>query len=329
MIIAHAVLEILDLRNSTYKFSDTELDFTKDLTNEYVTKIIEKIKKNASKREGEFNDSSELKKTLQTFGKDTNFPEFAKIVSKQFIDTLNKSETYISSDLLIVEYREDNLDNLAFIFLDNEQAVTHAIYDVEGKSSNQITKSLELLPQSALKINTFLIVSIPSLKFYAVEKLRKINGVKHKVLEENVMDATFKPSTNDIYKAVKQEVQKLSASDGLDKTEAIVNAKEHFNRHMDEQYIDIVQLADDVFKNQSVKQEFISNLKKRGIPETAPLEYDLVMNKTKNQKIKTDTGIELVIPNDYFKDNQNVEIKDNPDGTMTIEIKNFTKIISR
>ena len=213
--------------------------------------------------------------------------------------------------------------------LDNEEAITHAIYKNEGVSSNQLTKSLELLPQSALKINTFMIISLPSLKFYSVEKLRKIDGVKHKVLEENVIDATFKPSTNDIYKAVKQEVLKLSEADGIDKTEALVNAKEHFNRHMDEEYLDVVQLADDVFKNESVRKEFVSNLKKKGINETEPLEYDLVSNKTKNSKIKTDTGIELTIPNDYFKDNSNLEIKDNGDGTMSIEIKNFTKIISR
>ena len=329
MIIAHAVLEILDLRNSQYIYSDSELDFTKDLTNEYVTKIIEKIKKNASKREGEFRETSELRKTLQTFSQDTNFTEFAKLVSKQFVEALKKSETYISSDLLVVEYRENNEDNLAFIFLDNEQAITHIMYQNEGKTNNQITKSLDLLPQSSLKINTFMIVSLPSLKFYSVEKLRKIDGVKHKVLEENVVDATFKPSTNDIYKAVKNAVVKLSEADGLDKTEAIVNAKEHFNRHMDEEYLDIVSLADDVFKNDSVKKEFIDDLKKKGINETEPLEYELVSNKTKNSKIKTDTGIELTIPNDYFLNKDNIEIKDNDDGTMTIEIKNFTRIISR
>jgi nucleoid-associated protein YejK len=128
MIIAHAVLEILDLRNSQYVYSDSELDFTKDLTNEYVTKIIEKIKKNASKREGEFRETSELRKTLQTFTQDTNFTDFAKIISQQFVEALKKSETYISSDLLVVEYRENNEDNLAFVFLDNEQAITHIMY---------------------------------------------------------------------------------------------------------------------------------------------------------------------------------------------------------
>ena len=68
-----------------------------------------------------------------------------------------------------------------------------------------------------------------------------------------------------------------------------------------EKYIDILSLADDVFKNESVKKEFVSNLKKKGINETEPLEHtyssEWSYNDTKHYHACTDEGY-----SDLFKD---------------------------
>lgn len=49
----------------------------------------------------------------------------------------------------------------------------------------------------------------------------------------------------------------------------------------------------------------------------------------KNQKIRTDTGIELSFPTAYFENPDKIEFINNPDGTISIEIKHVGKITNR
>jgi len=328
MIITHACLEILDLRTSSYKFSDTELDFSKDLTHEYVEKIIEKVNKNSSKRIGTFHEDSKIKNLVKTYDS-ANFVSFSKDIAKIFLDTLKAAGILESSDLLVVEYREDSNTFLGLILLENQEGITHESLLSDGQISNTITKNVYILPTSGLRINTFLLISLPDLNFYSVEKFREIDGIKKKVLEESIVNATFHPSTNEVYKAIKDEAKKISEESGEDAIQTLSNVKNYIYNHAANDEIDIKDLADNLFTNETNKKDFKEHLALRGVSLNEPLEYNLVENKVKNQKIKTDTGIELIVPSEFFKDNNNLEIITNPDGTMTIQIKNFTKIIGR
>lgn len=327
MIIAHACLEILDLRTSTHKYSETELDFTRDLTSEYVTKIIEKVNKNPNKRVGSFNDESKLKKCLLEYDP-KNFIESSKKIADVFLDILNKNGIKTCQDLLVCEYRVEDLTYLGLILLENIEAITHENIMINNLESNQFTKNVYILPESVMKINTFMIISLPDLNFYSCEKLKEIEGNKRKVIEESI-DAKYHPSTNEIMKSIKDEAKRISEETGIDYLETMSNVNSFIFQKTSDNNINIKDLADAAFTDESIKKEFKANLSLKGVSEAEPIEYELISEKVKNQKIKTDTGIELIIPQEFFKDNSNVEIKNNPDGTMSIEIKNFTKLISR
>ena len=49
----------------------------------------------------------------------------------------------------------------------------------------------------------------------------------------------------------------------------------------------------------------------------------------RNHKIKTDTGIEITFPADLFQNTEYIEFINNPDGTISIELKNIGKIINQ
>jgi len=53
------------------------------------------------------------------------------------------------------------------------------------------------------------------------------------------------------------------------------------------------------------------------------------LRTTRNHKIKTDTGIEITFPVDYTHDQRYIDFINNPDGTISIEIKNVGKIINK
>ncbi|WP_405352536.1 hypothetical protein [Ruminococcus sp.] len=50
---------------------------------------------------------------------------------------------------------------------------------------------------------------------------------------------------------------------------------------------------------------------------------------SKSQKIKTDTGIEITVPVEYFEDDRYIEFINNNDGTISIALKNIGKLINR
>lgn len=325
MLIAHAIINTLDFFTGSVKKSNNELDFTKDLTDAYVNKIVKKVLASSTKRKGKFNDTSKLYNLVKTFNKDTNFVSFSHQISDLFFEELSKSDSYLRTDILTLEYRENNDDVLTIILLENEESII-----VSNDDDNiQLSKNLNNLPTNVNSIKTFILIDLKNFDFYSSEKFKLVEGVKHKIVEENIVDASFEPSTSDIYKTIKKEAMAINESDSIKEVETLAKLKQHINNHSDSPNLDVVELAEDLFKDKNEQQEFLNNVKLKGVNENASLEYNLVSNKTLNSKIKTDTGIELTIPNDYFSDTNNVEIKDNSDGTFSIIIKNVTKLSGR
>ena len=66
-----------------------------------------------------------------------------------------------------------------------------------------------------------------------------------------------------------------------------------------------------------------------GIPAEVKLDRDFAIKKGRNHKIKTDTGIELLFPVDYFENKDFIEFINKPDGTISIELKNIGKIMNK
>ena len=52
------------------------------------------------------------------------------------------------------------------------------------------------------------------------------------------------------------------------------------------------------------------------------------MKKGRSQKIKTDTGIEITFPAEYAGNDDFIEFINQPDGTISIAVKNIGKIKS-
>ena len=49
----------------------------------------------------------------------------------------------------------------------------------------------------------------------------------------------------------------------------------------------------------------------------------------RSHKIKTDTGIEITFPSEYIENTDFIQFINNPDGTLSIELKNIGKIVNK
>ena len=90
------------------------------------------------------------------------------------------------------------------------------------------------------------------------------------------------------------------------------------------------EIAEELFAEKPLaKAEFKEELKKQGVPTAIEVEYVKPTRSDKVQKIKTDKGIEIIIPVDYMNTKEFVEFKNQPDGTISIQLKNITHITSK
>ena len=63
--------------------------------------------------------------------------------------------------------------------------------------------------------------------------------------------------------------------------------------------------------------------------ERITVNKETLLKKVINHKLKTDTGIELTIPAEYFDNTEFIEFNHAEDGSLFITIKNISRIINR
>ena len=100
--------------------------------------------------------------------------------------------------------------------------------------------------------------------------------------------------------------------------------KETINEGKD---IDMKEIAEEVFyQTPEAKLAYVAEIENQGIEKPVQNSNWVKMPLKKTQKIKTDTGIEITIPLDYYNNKDYIEVINMPDGRLAIQIKNIGNI---
>ena len=78
-----------------------------------------------------------------------------------------------------------------------------------------------------------------------------------------------------------------------------------------------------------VWDNLIRHLEEQGFEAPVQMDQEQTLKKVAKHKLKTDTGIELTIPTDYFDNTQYLEFNNCEDGTISITIKHVASIVNR
>ena len=95
--------------------------------------------------------------------------------------------------------------------------------------------------------------------------------------------------------------------------------------------INVGKISEKIYGNApEIKEEFDAKMEKYHMEkaEVAP-QNEATTKKFEKQYLKTDTGIEINIPMEQYQDANQVEFLTNPDGTISVLIKNINKISTR
>lgn len=331
IIIRNAIVHILDSTIGMPVLSDTLLELGPDL-NDFLRGHIYKIASSDDVKSCQFNkEESAVYNIILEFNEE-NLIQISQDLSNHLYMIMNQNIDITPADLLVVTYQVNSTMHLALLKMNYKESYIHITgSDVYG-NTNDIIKQKATLPSESTKLSEAVLINLSDYSIELVEKKYEINGVKTNYLSKIFLQCMSKlsPKTklNIVTKAVEQIHQKYYEED-FDKH---MEAKSILhNEYIEQGSINISSLGEKIFKdNIEVREDFDQKLEKYNIEadEVKPRNKQTT-KKFEKQFLTTDTGIEINIPMDQYNNKKNVEFITNPDGTISVIIKNINHIISK
>jgi len=325
-------LHILDFNSDICVFSQKELDLSNNEICAYITKHIEHIQSDDARKQGAFINGSLFRECLQNYiSSNATFIDFTNIIANKLYDQVSVSDKRDSIDFMVVDFTNENISHIALLLLTNKVAYTHQVINDAGNIHNEIIKHHAILPSTAQKVDSYAIIRCDDLSINFSDKKRMIDGKDIFILPELLLQSTSTISSKEAIKLVNQITTRIAEEHGQNTTVALSKAKNFLVENAEiSSSFSPAELGREVFADsETMQDEFERRISESELPPDIRIEKSFAIRTGRNHKIKTDTGIEITFPVEYFENRQYIEFVNNPDGTISIELKNIGKIINR
>ena len=191
-------------------------------------------------------------------------------------------------------------------------------------NSNSVIKQKAILPGENQKLAEAALIDMTDKNLKIIEKKYDVNGVKTNYFSQLFLQCHGSLSPKSklaiVAKAV-DDVQKKFYHES-EQFEVQMETKSIINQALEEDGgFAVPVLIDKIFKEQEeMKEQVIEKLEPQN-PATT--------RKYGKQNLITDTGIEIRIPMEQYQNKDKVDFITNPDGTISVLIKNVGSIISK
>lgn len=329
--ITKAILHIMDFNSNVTVFSDQELNIQNDNIMNFLKKHIEKSLNDPALKPGIFRENSHFKKELEEYIKnDLTFVEFSVFIAKEIHSAISKSDKLDSLDLIICDVIIDNERLIGILECVNNVGFTHQVVKRDNEVKNEIINHYAILPTISQKLNEYAFINTDSLSIKFLDKKRYIEGQDTYIIPDILLECSSAISPKEAIKIVNSITSTVADNYGQNSFLAVSKAKNYIIENME--VSDILkpkELGKEVFNSTAMQEDFIKKVEDAGIPDKVKLEKTFAVRTGKNHKIKTDTGIEITFPVDYFENKDFIEFINNPDGTLSIQLKNIGKVINK
>lgn len=332
MIINRAILHILDFNSNVCVFSEEDLDIRNNDIEVFLSKHVERSYKDSNLKSGEFLETSKFqKKILDYQNSGIDFIDFSRFIGDLIYNSLTQTDMMDSLDLIVLDVDIENRPHVGVLLCTNKVGYIHQVINDNGVIRNEIINHYAILPSMTQKLDGYAFVDLEDLNIKFADKNRNINGQELYILPEIVLECTSNISQREVIKLVKEVAIMVAENHNESSAIAISKAKNYITENIQEsQNLEPMELGKQVFSfSKLMQEEFIREAKEAGIPENIQMDKEFAIKTGKNHKIKTDTGIEVSFPANYFKNKDFIEFINNPDGTISIQLRNIGKIINK
>jgi hypothetical protein len=329
MMITKGILHILDFNGGMALLSQTEIDFSQGEIDVYLDKHLQRVVDDGANKPGIFYESSDFKLRLQKYlNEEMDFVEFSHFIGHKLYDSLGQSDKTTTVDVVVLEYLADDTRCLGVLLLTNRTAYTHQADNVDGKLSNQFIRHFAILPSMSQKVDAYALINCEDYSIQFFDRKVSIDGDEVFILPEMLLQCSSQVSPKEAIKAVKKTIAQVTSDYGANSAVALSKAKSYLMESAEEtESFSPVELGKQVFADSpAMQQAYTDQLSEAKMPPAVAVEKKVAVQAGKNHKIKTDTGIEVTFPAEYFANHDFIEFINNPDGTISIELKNIGKI---
>lgn len=149
-----------------------------------------------------------------------------------------------------------------------------------------------------------------------------------------MIDSEPLPSLEENVKIIKKVAEKIGQKFETPSYDVIADVKEAVYDTIEENgQLHVDSIAQKVFKdNITAQMAFQEEVAEKGYIDQAPMlreVREISEKKYGKQKLKLSNGIELIVPLDVYRDPNLIEFINNPDGTISVTIKNVEEVINR
>lgn len=330
--IKKAILHILDSNSGAGIFSEGELDISDGVINAYLCTHMEKVYSDAGMRSGEFTENSGFKYHLDEYKDEKiSFVNFSLFIAERLYENIKNSENIESCDIAVCECIINERPIMAVLKFDNKTGFIHHVNQQDGNIKNEIINHYAILPSLSHKITHCAFVDMENMSIKYKGKKINIEGETVDLIADAMLECIFDISVKESFNAVRKIAKNISEEYGAETIETEARMKKYVKESaVAKEEIKVEDMAETVFEGLvSAKHDFVEKAKEANVPESFEMNEYVAKKVNANIRLITDTGIEILFPSEYYKDDENISIINNDDGTISVQINNINKLTNK
>ena len=324
IIIHQAILHVLDTTMDAPVLSGGPMELTAEKT-AYLQNHIEKLLASDEIRQCRPLPDSAFRNELEH---NQDFIDLSCRIAGVLFDYMHAHTTIPGADLAVVDFTRDGAPWLGILKLNYKNGYTHYTETVEGAPVNSIIQQRACLPTQSGKVEEGALVNLTDYSMRLLEKKYDIDGHKEFYLSSVV----FQYTQAEPEKKKLQAIQEAAA-------QAVKDAYED-EPHADAQVAMLIanQAADNdnQVSVEQVRQQLAEEYPLAAVPFDDYVEKSEVLEEAaapvtvtparirrmESRSIRTANGIEVKIPTELLNSDSELEFLHDPDGSVSLLIKN-------
>ena len=324
IIVHQAILHVLDTTLDAPVLSGSCMEMTAEKT-AYLQYHIEKLLASDDIRQCRPLPDSAFKNELEH---NQDFVDLSCRIAGVLFDYMHAHTTIPGADLAVVDFTRDGAPWLGILKLNYKNGYTHYTETVEGAPVNSIIQQRACLPTQSGKVEEGALVNLTDYSMRLLEKKYDIDGHKEFYLSSVV----FQYTQAEPEKKKLQAIQEAAA-------QAVKDAYED-EPHADAQVAMLIanQAADNdnQVSVEQVRQQLAEEYPLAAVPFDDYVEKSEVLEEAaapvtvtparirrmESRSIRTANGIEVKIPTELLNSDSELEFLHDPDGSVSLLIKN-------
>lgn len=324
-----AVLHILDSLGGVAVYSQEELNLGEESVYNFIYTHIKKMYQDDMAKEGMFREASPVLTKLRDAGE--GFLPNSIALATQLFTIMQRYQEIPCADLLVAQGTINEVPRLILIKFNYKEGYTHFVDYNDTGTNNKIIVHKVIFASETQKNDEGAIINLADYSVRILEKAYELEGEKQYYFSNLFLEAETDLSTKESIKVINEVARDISERYYNGNFQKVSEVKAAIHENVESQgSIQVESIAEACFKdNPVVQQEYLEKVKEAGVPEKISFVGEAPEKKFSKHKIKTDNGIEISMPMEVYKNKDLIEFYNNPDGTISIILKNIGAITNR